>query len=195
MSFPEPNSWQTTVSRLQCQTPCPLLPLSPASHSWMPLPPYQQPQQAISLRRIMHFGLSQCQWQVQDPFWNDYKIETFNLSASSWAILVHNQAFGASNGINSNIISSAKITSHIGLPFICLFPRPLPLNSSFRSLFYYPWSIPTHPHDFFCLLLCQWCWCHPPTPLGKPHCRPLFKKLWGMKSCWYDPANNLLTPL
>ena len=29
----------------------------------------------------------------------------------------------------------------------------------------------------------------------KPHCRPRFERLWGMKSHRYDPANDSLSPL
>ena len=32
-------------------------------------------------------------------------------------------------------------------------------------------------------------------PWVKPHCRPRYERLWGMKSRRYDPANNSLSPL
>jgi hypothetical protein len=35
-----------------------------------------------------------------------------------------------------------------------------------------------------------------PQPLWvRPHCRPRFERLWGMKSRRYDPANDSLSPL
>ena len=93
------------------------------------------------------------------------QIETFIASLSSRANLVHNGAFGASDGIKSNMISINMFISYIGPPFMCLFP--LPLDSSFPSLFYYPRLISTRPHNYCLFVGVLTSWCCPPTPSGK----------------------------
>ena len=85
------------------------------------------------------------------------QIETFIASLSSRANLVHNGAFGASDGIKSNMISiNNMFISYIGPPFMCL--SPLLLNSPLPQLVLLPPRlIPTPAHIIFVcsLLLCH----------------------------------------
>ncbi len=153
--FLEPKSWQIAVSRLQCQTP---YPITPTITCFLSLDAPAPASAALTHYRLL----------VRVVFWSEPAsvastrsvlkwLQNWSIIASPslWMTLVHNWAFGASDGIKSNIISITMFTSYIThLSFVYSPFQSIP--PSIACFFTFDWFPPAHA-IYVWLLLCQRC--------------------------------------